>query len=562
MHRAGRAATACSVRPGIRYHARTHAQGNHKKVTEASEHCHGRLQPITTPADSSASLIRYASSDTLLVLGPTQEQLAVLAKFGWSGAVVIVSADDAQARVDQKVGASRTIVGTAHELNGWLGRFQILASDPHGNALTSLSPNPSGRFDLIIDCYETPLLDSPVTPFGYFRTETPTEMQDALSAARQLIGNFAKPKYFDYQLGLCAHHSYGQSGCTRCLDVCGADAIRSGGHQIEINPYLCQGCGSCTLACPTGALTFVAPDRDALLNELRDWAPRPDTGKAARTLLVSDGPLVEADAGQQTFLKVEPLTAFGEELWVAALALGFDRVVLQPTAALEPRTRALLDQKLDDFHRMLPALGFSESAVILLDPEFEQPEAASTAELVPPGRATQASMLENPPSRQSKRQFLNVVLQALQPAAEREQTPTLNEGAPLGEILVDQDRCTLCSSCAKLCPTGAIDYSEREQPGTARLTFLESSCVQCGICVSGCPEQAITLAPRLAAEEIRTQRRAVASSPMAGCVDCGAQFAAQTLLDATVRRLSENNATEAALEQTVRCPRCRAARVG
>ena len=49
----------------------------------------------------------------------------------------------------------------------------------------------------------------------------------------------------------------------------------------------------------------------------------------------------------------------------------------------------------------------------------------------------------------------------------------------------------MCLACVGSCPEGAIlDNVERPQ-----LRFIESKCVQCGICVKTCPETAISLVP-------------------------------------------------------------------
>ncbi|TVS11917.1 MAG: hypothetical protein EA419_06660 [Wenzhouxiangella sp.] len=313
-------------------------------MTERQATCHSRLRPVSGPRLPGATSVRYSASDTLLVIDPGDEQIGTLSESGWPGAMVVLSPRGGQGEPGSGAIAANVVAGSAQGIEGWLGRFQVHAAGPDDQPLTELSPNGSGKFDMIIDCRSQPLVDAPVAPFGYFRARSPSQLQDSLAAARELIGHFEKPKYFDYQLDLCAHFSYGQTGCTRCLDVCGADAIRSGGHQIEVNPYLCQGCGSCTLACPTGALSFVAPDRDALLTELRALAPHPDHGTAPRTLLVSDAPETDADAGRAADLIIQPLTAFGEELWIASLALGFDQVLLQATDAPTDRSCWSLDQ--------------------------------------------------------------------------------------------------------------------------------------------------------------------------------------------------------------------------
>ena len=50
-----------------------------------------------------------------------------------------------------------------------------------------------------------------------------------------------------------------QEGCTQCIDVCSALAIRPDGDRIAVEPHLCVGCGACTTVCPSGALTYAYP---------------------------------------------------------------------------------------------------------------------------------------------------------------------------------------------------------------------------------------------------------------------------------------------------------------
>ena len=70
-------------------------------------------------------------------------------------------------------------------------------------------------------------------------------------------------------------------------------------------------------------------------------------------------------------------------------------------------------------------------------------------------------------------------------------------------VRVDAAKCTLCLSCVGACPEGAlIDNPERPQ-----LRFIERNCVQCGLCETTCPEDAITLAPRLLLADAGKARR-------------------------------------------------------
>jgi coenzyme F420-reducing hydrogenase delta subunit/ferredoxin len=62
-----------------------------------------------------------------------------------------------------------------------------------------------------------------------------------------------------------------------------------------------------------------------------------------------------------------------------------------------------------------------------------------------------------------------------------------NEQLP-GPPEVDPAKCTMCLTCVRLCPHGAISFSKQAEADSA-------SCTRCGICAAECPMQAIKLAP-------------------------------------------------------------------
>lgn len=57
-----------------------------------------------------------------------------------------------------------------------------------------------------------------------------------------------------------------------------------------------------------------------------------------------------------------------------------------------------------------------------------------------------------------------------------------------GAPLVDQGKCTICLTCIRLCPHGAMSFRKRAEADAA-------SCKRCGICAAECPMGAITLEP-------------------------------------------------------------------
>ena len=53
---------------------------------------------------------------------------------------------------------------------------------------------------------------------------------------------------------------------------------------------------------------------------------------------------------------------------------------------------------------------------------------------------------------------------------------------------VDEDECTGCGTCLKLCPYNAI---QKDEKGIARVNDV--LCKGCGVCAASCPEKAIDM---------------------------------------------------------------------
>jgi heterodisulfide reductase subunit A-like polyferredoxin len=128
-------------------------------------------------------------------------------------------------------------------------------------------------FDLVLDLSAEPMLTMPDLPQGYAAPgRDPLEQALAVAKLAQLVGEFEKPRFFQYRESICAHSRSGKTGCTRCLDVCSTGAIRADGDRVKVDPHLCAGCGGCATVCPSGAMTYAYPRP-------------PDLGRRLKTLL-------------------------------------------------------------------------------------------------------------------------------------------------------------------------------------------------------------------------------------------------------------------------------------
>ncbi len=133
----------------------------------------------------------------------------------------------------------------------------------------------SERFDLVLDLHKDAWFRRHQPPQGYFGPGAdPLAQAKAATELAGLVGEFEKPKFFNFKASLCAHSRSKKTGCTQCIDVCSAEAIRSDGDRIAVEPHLCVGCGACTTVCPSGALTYAYPSV-------------PDLGARIKTLLAT-----------------------------------------------------------------------------------------------------------------------------------------------------------------------------------------------------------------------------------------------------------------------------------
>ena len=110
----------------------------------------------------------------------------------------------------------------------------------------------------------------------------------------------------------------------------------------------------------------------------------------------------------------------------------------------------------------------------------------------------------------------------------------LPAGSPFGTLVVDASRCTLCKSCIGACPSSALQDAE----DAPKLRFIERNCVQCGLCETTCPEQAISLVPRLLVTPAARQPVTLNEAEPFHCVRCGTPFGTRQMIDVMTGRLS------------------------
>ena len=132
---------------------------------------------------------------------------------------------------------------------------------------------------------------------------------------------------------------------------------------------------------------------------------------------------------------------------------------------------------------------------------------------------------------------------------------SLNSSAPFGQISIDSNSCTMCMSCAAVCPTGSISTEEN----TPVLNFLEADCVQCGLCEAACPENSITREQRFVFDRnVRDEKRVINKDEPFCCIDCGKPFAPTSTVNMMKEKLKGHSMFAGdAIKRLERCEDCR-----
>lgn len=442
----------------------------------------------------------------------------------------------------------------------------------------------SETFDLILDLRAGSAFTQHAPPQGYLHWNG-RELKPLLQL-RELVGEFEKPKFFNYRQKLCAHSRNDKIGCSACLDVCSASAISSDHkrQQIKVNPNLCVGCGTCSTVCPSGAMSFAYPrasEQGVRLKTLLSTYAR-NGGKNAAILLHSQGAGARLldDLGRAAQLekrqkngthglpaRVLPLAlwhtaSLGLEVWLTAVAYGASQVWLLMSDEEAPQYVQAVQEQMRLAQAILSGLGYAGEHFRVLHARDARDLAGLDRDLL----AAPAQSLTRTASfavQADKRATLELALDHLTAYAPQTDTLPLSAqaviplpaaGSPLGGLRVNQDTCTLCLSCVNACPAGAL----LDNTQTPQLRFIEKNCVQCGLCVKTCPEKALTLVPRLNLSPQRKEAQVLNEMQPYACVRCAKPFGTLKGIEAMLGKLSGHSMFQgAALERLKMCADCR-----
>ncbi|MGZ6347071.1 MAG: 4Fe-4S dicluster domain-containing protein [Anaerolineales bacterium] len=337
----------------------------------------------------------------------------------------------------------------------------------------------------------------------------------------------------------CLHSLFRFSDCKACMEVCPVGAILPG-KVPGLDSTKCETCLACLPVCPVGA--FAADDAVAsLLNAVTHL----DGGELE--LLCEKNQQAELGvSGTSTGIRVRGcLAGLGTGAFLALAAIGLDRIIVRMDACSACKWGSLSGQvyaQINQANQLLEGWGKTGNITFVagLDSPVDRPLWKSTN---PPisrrdlflfaarqGQIAIARSIENGQPQSSHRPGRNHLRMA--GAIKHLPVPVSPENINLSGMgfasVATSEACVACGTCARGCPTNALQFKTNENETSFTLSLSVRNCIGCGMCVHVCTSKTLTMdrSPsftRIFGEEMVILRE----GELVKCEQCGVLIAAR-----------------------------------
>ena len=403
-------------------------------------------------------------------------------------------------------------------------------------------------------------------------------LEETVRQVRDLVGHFHKPVHLTYDQDICAGGDKGMETCGRCISYCPYDAISrqtENRPRIQVDHLTCEGCGACVSACPTSALQFTEPSPQeiyarmaALLESSKEKQSNVEPPvivfhceEMGRKVLETAGLVPLPYSPGVLPVEVPCLRYVSESNMLAAMSLGAAGVGLLGCEDCPNGERELLYQKYDFTQLILQNFDLDQDRVRIITAEAGQEADAVEAINQFVSQLSESPMVPNwtTPSQTLNRSILSDVLgDFIDQTGNEPGRISLSSELPFAFANINESGCTLCRSCANVCPTNAFRFEEESNS----LHFKHINCVGCGLCEEVCPENVITIKRELVLEKQSLDYTLVAEDEMINCLKCEKPYINRRALEAVESKLFEieslKNTFSGNRKNILRmCPDCR-----
>jgi ferredoxin len=335
-----------------------------------------------------------------------------------------------------------------------------------------------------------------------------------------------------------------ESGCRACVDVCPQQALSVDDRRIHHDRSICEPCGLCVTACPTGATVNPATTPSQLEAEiaaLLDPSVGP-TGTRGIVFTCSRGTGSPTKPGWQAV--TVPCTGMVPPGWMLApLLMGAGSVA----ATLCHDSGCGLGHDA----RTRTAVHFCRELLRSLDQSPDRVSTDPTDDLPEP---LVEAVMTDPFGPHGSVEVMKALAVAFPGVGE---IVVGHAGAPTGIVQLHADACTACTMCAQICPTGALTSAESRDRVT--ISFDAARCTACAQCTHACPELdrgAISLEVTADLDALSSGRTTLIETDTVLCESCGEPIGPSPMLERITSMLGPD---QGAIRDMImsRCIACR-----
>lgn len=329
------------------------------------------------------------------------------------------------------------------------------------------------------------------------------------------------------------------SDCQACFSLCPVEAIKPGSPPI-LDEDACQNCRACLPVCPMGAYFYTGIDAGQALVDCVE-----QMGAKRFDLFCRLNPnLDHGSADAEAAITVGGcLAGLGTGAYLALVSQGVEKITVRTEACPDCHWHGLqpvIVSNIDRACAFLKPWGQDDALVNLQ----EDPGVGESARPVwraesPPlsrrslmrlGTQDHEEQKEHAPATGSFRERLSILK-----AVKRFSQASFPAGAPepildgLGFATVSvSDACTACGTCARICPTEALTFSDSDSEFELALT--PQLCIGCECCAHVCAPQAITIDhnPDFNSVFGDGTGKTLQQGKLSHCPQCKASFASRT----------------------------------
>ena len=345
-----------------------------------------------------------------------------------------------------------------------------------------------------------------------------------------------------WEASLCQYSPRLGTGCTACFTACAHGAIAQGKEGVQIDHLACVECGACLGVCPTGALQYKRFDDTAFVEYFRTAPLTPGT----TVVLGTEEELHKywwygSNSKQKDlfFMEYPATTALHSMHFLLLYGMGATDILVLGLNS------SGTNPEIEMSNTLLQSL-FKQEQVI---------RATSTEELgtilAQEKKSSSLSNYYHDFSHTNRRRKSIDIIQFLRDQADSETYSIASRY--FGEIICDEEKCTQCIACINECRMESLVADG----ATYSLNHTPVQCVQCGTCVTVCPENALTMKSGLHLNDSFFAEKTLSQAEPAKCKGCGKVFGTRKSLEKVMAILSSKNMWDSNDDLLSYCEDCR-----